>query len=121
MKQKQKSKPRPPERIPEFQSYEEEADFWDTFSPEDFPDEFEEVEVSFGKPLEIVHVKNWHETLVDTLTKLPEGERQVLSLSMLGLYPDEIARVTGWSTTDCQTTLRAAKRKIRGLARRKGG
>jgi len=97
-------------------SYEEEADFWDTFSPEDFPDEFEEVNVTFAKPLEIVRVKNYRESLVATLAKLSEGGRQVLALNVLGLYPDEIAQVIVCSAAETQKTLRAARRKTRGLS-----
>jgi len=113
---KAKGSPKAPSRIPEFRSYEEEAEFWDTHSPEDFPGEFEVVDVTFAHPLEIVRVKNWHESLADALAKLAEGERQVFSLSMLGLTDAQIARVTGYSAIECQKALRAARRKTRSLA-----
>jgi hypothetical protein len=37
--------------IPEFKSEEEAAAFWDSHSPEDFPDEFEPVKVTYARPL----------------------------------------------------------------------
>lgn len=37
--------------IPKFSSCEEEALFWDTHSPEDFPEEFTPVDVDFRRPL----------------------------------------------------------------------
>jgi len=110
---------KPERRIPKFNSYQEEADFWDTHSPEDFPDEFEfDDSVTFAHPLEIVRVRDWRKILVDALSGLPENQRQALALNMLGLSAAEIARVTGWSATECQKALRAARRKTRGLARR---
>ncbi|MBI4674973.1 MAG: hypothetical protein HY741_25305 [Chloroflexi bacterium] len=39
--------------MPKFKNVAEEADFWDKNSPENFPDEFETVEVAFKKPLRI--------------------------------------------------------------------
>ena len=38
-------------RIPEFKSYEEEAQWWDTHSVADYPDEFETVELEVDKNL----------------------------------------------------------------------
>lgn len=38
-------------RIPKFNTPEEAGTFWDTHSPEDFPEEFEEVQVKFSRPL----------------------------------------------------------------------
>lgn len=38
-------------KLPEFKSEEEAAAFWDTHSPEDFPEEFEPVKVGFARPL----------------------------------------------------------------------
>jgi len=110
-----------PKRIPDFNSYEDEAEFWDTHSPEDFPDEFEEVNVTFAHPLEIVRIRDWRKVLVNHLSGLSDDQRQALALSMLGLSPVEIARVTGWTATDCQKALRAARRKTRGLADRTDG
>ena len=114
MKAKTRSKPKPPDRIPEFKSYEEEAGFWDTFSPEDFPDEFEDApDITFANPVEIVHVKDWRRTLVDRLARLDDNQRQAIALSMLGLYPDEIARIMGWSAEEAQKALRSAKRRAK--------
>ena len=41
----------PKRRIPEFASYEEEAEFWDTHSTADYEDEFKPVQVTFAKNL----------------------------------------------------------------------
>jgi hypothetical protein len=41
----------PPSRIPEFASYEEEAEFWDTHDFTDFQDEFRPVRARFAKNL----------------------------------------------------------------------
>jgi hypothetical protein len=41
---------KPKSRIPEFKSYEEEAEFWDTHNIADY-DEFERVELEVAKPL----------------------------------------------------------------------
>lgn len=38
-------------RIPRFDSPEEAGEFWDNHSPEDFPEEFREVQVQFSRPL----------------------------------------------------------------------
>ena len=38
-------------RLPKFKDEAEAAAFWDTHSPEDFPEEFEDVQVRFSKPL----------------------------------------------------------------------
>lgn len=38
-------------KLPHFASEAEAGAFWDTHSPEDFPEDFREVEVSFAKPL----------------------------------------------------------------------
>ncbi len=38
-------------KIPEFKSYEEEAEFWDTHDTTDFEDEFKPVKVRFAKNL----------------------------------------------------------------------
>jgi hypothetical protein len=40
-------------KIPKFKTYEEEALFWDTHSSEDFPEEFEIVQVQVRRPLRI--------------------------------------------------------------------
>lgn len=40
-------------KIPKFKNVAQEAEFWDAHSPEDFPGEFETVEVEFKKPLRI--------------------------------------------------------------------
>jgi len=106
----------PPKRIPEFASYEEQADFWDKYSPEDFPDEFEDADITFASPLEIVRVRNWRDTLADALANLPDGQRQVLSLSILGLNDAQIARIMGYSPAQCQKALRAARRKARAIS-----
>lgn len=42
---------RKPTHLPKFKDETEAAAFWDTHSPEEFPDEFEDVQVRFSKPL----------------------------------------------------------------------
>jgi len=45
-------------RIPEFDSIEEEAEFWDTHSLTEFEDEFEPVEIEVARPLgHVISVK----------------------------------------------------------------
>ena len=39
--------------VPKFESYEDEALFWDTHSPEDFASEFKIVQAKFQRPLRI--------------------------------------------------------------------
>jgi len=38
-------------KIPQFETYEEEAKFWDTHDTTEFEDEFEPVEATFAQPL----------------------------------------------------------------------
>lgn len=45
------AKERPKNRIPEFKSREEEADFWDTHDTADFEAEFRPVDVRFARKL----------------------------------------------------------------------
>lgn len=40
-----------PKKVPKFRSEQEAAEFWDTHSPLDYPEEFKEVQVSFDRPL----------------------------------------------------------------------
>lgn len=91
-------------KIPRFKTYEEEAEFWDTHSPEDFPDEFEEIQVQFAPP-EVLDSER-RKRLVETLAGLPDAERQMLAMALLGLAPDEIADVMGWKRSDLEMALR---------------
>jgi trehalose 6-phosphate phosphatase len=61
------------ERLPEFKNAKEEADFWETHSPLDFPDEFEEVT----------------EPIVDRRTRkgVPATQREEMPLSLTDLSP----------------------------------
>jgi hypothetical protein len=43
-------------RIPKFKSQEEEASFWDTHSPLDYPDDIKEVQAEVAKPLKHMQV-----------------------------------------------------------------
>ncbi|MDO8671707.1 MAG: CopG family antitoxin [Dehalococcoidia bacterium] len=65
------TKERKTTQLPEFKSEEEASAFWDTHSPEDFPGEFEPVEVKFSHPLikRGLTVKLSEET-IDELRKL---------------------------------------------------
>ena len=40
-----------PKRVPKFKSEQEAAEFWDSHSPFDYPEEFKEVKVKFDRPL----------------------------------------------------------------------
>ncbi|MCL4545463.1 MAG: BrnA antitoxin family protein [Chloroflexi bacterium] len=45
------TKEREPSQLPKFKDEQALATFWDTHSPEDFPEEFEEVQATFSRPL----------------------------------------------------------------------
>lgn len=70
-------------RIPEFKSYEEEANFWDTHDITDFEDETEDVEIIFAldKPKEETLVVRLQKNLKEKLEKL--AKRRGVSLSTL--------------------------------------
>jgi len=76
------TKERKTSRLPEFKSEEEAAAFWDTHSPEDFPEEFEPVQVKFSRPLikRGLTIKLSDET-IDQLRKL--GQEQGIGPSTL--------------------------------------
>ncbi len=59
-------------KIPKFKSLEEEAKFWDTHSPLDFPDEWKDIEVEVKKPLTIMHVVSVRldQLLIDQMKKI---------------------------------------------------
>ncbi len=44
-----------PKQIPEFSTYEEEAEFWDDHDTEEFADQWEEVEVKVASPLKLTY------------------------------------------------------------------
>lgn len=58
-------------KIPEFKTYEEEAEFWDTHSITDFEDETEDVEIIFAleKPKEETLVLRLQKDTKDKLAK----------------------------------------------------
>ena len=101
-----------PRRVPKFKSYEEEAEFWDAYSPEDFPEEFQDVEAEFASSL-IRGERDLEERrkLIDALSALSDDERQVLTMVLLGLGASEIVRVTGWSESRCRRALNRARRR----------
>lgn len=70
-------------RIPNFKSYEEEANFWDTHDITDFEDETEDVEIIFAldKPKEETLILRLQKNLKDKLEKL--AKRRGVSLSTL--------------------------------------
>ena len=69
------TKARKPSQIPEFKDEAEAAAFWDTHSPEDFTEEFEDVQVRFAKPLvkRGLTVKLSDET-IEQLRKIAEAQ-----------------------------------------------
>lgn len=70
-------------RIPDFKSYEEEANFWDTHDITDFEDETKDVEIIFdlNKPKEETLVVRLQKNLKEKLEKL--AQRRGVSLSTL--------------------------------------
>ena len=72
-------------RLPHFTSEAEAGAFWDTHSPEDFPDDFREVQVSFAKPLTKrgLTVKLSDETLAELRQRAEEQ----------GIGPSTLARM----------------------------
>ncbi len=70
-------------RIPKFQTYEKEAHFWDTHSPEDFPEEFKEVKVKFRRPLRIRLAVPLEQSTVRELEKIGKAR---------GVEPTALAR-----------------------------
>ena len=104
-------------RIPRFKSYEEEADFWDHNSPEDFPHEFEDMDVEFvpsasGQTLSPEDRRK----LIKTLSGLSDAERQALALMLLGLGASEITRIMGWSADQAKQALNDARRRMANLS-----
>jgi hypothetical protein len=51
MSQRDEEQEREEKKIPTFKSEEEAAAFWDTHSPLDYPEEFQEAQVKFSRPL----------------------------------------------------------------------
>ncbi len=61
-------------RIPKFRGYEEEALFWDTHSPEAFPEEFKEVKVKFRRPLNIRLAVPLDKTVIKELERISKEQ-----------------------------------------------
>jgi hypothetical protein len=77
-------KPQSRSRLPAFRGVEEEAEFWDSHSPLDYPEEFEEVEVKVERPLQhLLGVR----LDAKTITKLGEIARKK------GIGPSTLARI----------------------------
>jgi predicted DNA binding CopG/RHH family protein len=72
-------------KLPHFASEAEAGAFWDTHSPEDFADDFREVQVSFAKPLikRGLTVKLSEETLAELRQRAEEQ----------GVGPSTLARM----------------------------
>ncbi|OGG26013.1 hypothetical protein A2960_05665 [Candidatus Gottesmanbacteria bacterium RIFCSPLOWO2_01_FULL_39_12b] len=70
-------------RIPDFKTYEEEANFWDTHEFTEFEDELEDVEIVFDleKPKEETLIVRLQKNLKEKLEKL--AKRRGVSLSTL--------------------------------------
>ena len=79
-----KKRERSAERIPTFADEQEAATFWDAHSPLDFPDDFEEAEVSIARSTRKrgLTVK-LDEATIDRLTAIAEGN---------GIGPSTLAR-----------------------------
>lgn len=70
--------------IPRFKDAEEEAEFWDTHSPMDYPDEFKKADVTFERPLR--HLLGVRLDAA-TITQLGEIARRK------GIGPSTLARI----------------------------
>lgn len=83
------------EKIPKFESIEEEAKFWDTHSFADYWDEFEDVDivVNLHKPKEETLVLRLQKSLKDKLEKIAKSR---------GLNVSTLARM--WLMERVQTT-----------------
>lgn len=106
-------------RIPRFKSYEEEADFWDTHSPEDFPEEFEEIKVEFAEPVLVtgeLEVEQY-ERLIEVWSRLSDAQRLVLCLDSCSLSAAEAAAMLGWTSERYLSVLSEARKRIRSLVR----
>jgi DNA-directed RNA polymerase specialized sigma24 family protein len=104
-------------QIPKFDSYEQEADFWDTHSPEDFPGEFKQVAITFGPPplVKRLSKRSERQEVVSLLSSLSDDERQVLALELLGFTVVEIRDILGLSPSDSQKLVRRMRRRARSL------
>jgi phosphohistidine swiveling domain-containing protein len=71
-------------RIPRFRSREEEAEFWDTHSPLDFPDEIKQVQMRVRKPLKGVLAIRLDHKHLEELRELAE---------QYGVGPTTLARM----------------------------
>ncbi len=71
------------DRIPDFKSYKEEAEFWDTHSLADYWDKWEDVDIVFDltKPKEETLIVRLQKSLKEKLEKL--AKRRGISLSTL--------------------------------------
>ena len=96
-----KKRERTAERVPEFADEQEAAAFWDTHSPLDFPDDFEEVQISIGRSNRKrgLTVK-LDEATIDRLTTIAEGK---------GIGPSTLARM--WILEHLQTLRPASARQ----------
>ena len=73
------------ERIPAFANEQDAATFWDTHSPLDFPDDFEEAEVSIARPTRKRGLTvNLDQATIDRLTAIAEEK---------GIEPSTLARM----------------------------
>ncbi len=86
-------------KIPAFQTYEEEANFWDTHSVTDFEDQTKDVEIIFelDKPREVSLVLRLQKTFKAKLKKIARSK---------GLDVSTLARM--WLMEKANETLKAA-------------
>jgi DNA-directed RNA polymerase specialized sigma24 family protein len=105
-----------PTKIPHFKTYQDEAEFWDHHSPEDFPNDFEEVDVEFVSSLARSNAdKDERTRLLAALAGLSDEERQAFTLVLLGLSASEVAKVMNWDAARCQRHMRRARERLAGL------
>jgi hypothetical protein len=100
-----------PAKVPRFSTYEEEAEFWDAHSPEEFADDFEDVTVDFAGEMLRKRAEILGRTrLVEELAKFSEPDREAVALILLGLDDNEISKVIRWKPSDA--------RRLRGLRKK---
>ncbi|MSQ14724.1 MAG: hypothetical protein EXR50_02535 [Dehalococcoidia bacterium] len=79
------AKERVGQKVPKFKDEAEMGEFWDTNSPEDFPEHFQEVEASFASPL----IKRGLTVKLDQSTL----ERLTRAAKEKGIGPSTLARM----------------------------
>jgi predicted DNA binding CopG/RHH family protein len=83
-------------KIPEFKTFQEEAEFWDTHDFTEFQDELRSVKVKFAKPLEHIFAVRFDE---GTLTELQEeaSKKGISAGTLIRMWVKEHLHEIGYS------------------------